>query len=122
MRAALEAARRDEALHALLHLTEERALARAEAVDNGEITGELAGIPFVVKDNFLAFDGPTTAASKMLENFMAPLQATAVERLEAAGAICIGKANLDAFAHGGSTENSAFGPTKNGTTTPACWR
>jgi len=99
--------------HALLNLTEERALKRADEVDAGKITGKLAGVPFVVKDNFLAFGAPTTAASKMLENFDAPLQATAVEKLEAEGAICIGKANLDAFAHGGSTENSAFGPTKN---------
>ena len=99
--------------NALLSLTAERALDRATKVDAGEITGDLAGVPFVVKDNFLAFGAPTTAASKMLESFNAPLQATAVERLEAAGAICIGKANLDAFAHGGSTENSAFGPTKN---------
>ena len=99
--------------HALLSLTEERALKRADEVDSGKITGKLAGVPFVVKDNFLAFGAPTTAASKMLENFSAPLQATSVERLEAEGAICIGKANLDAFAHGGSTENSAFGPTKN---------
>lgn len=99
--------------HALLNLTEERALKRADEVDAGKITGRLAGVPFVVKDNFLAFGAPTTAASKMLENFSAPLQATAVEKLEAEGAICIGKANLDAFAHGGSTENSAFGPTKN---------
>ena len=99
--------------HALLSLTRERALERADAVDSGSLTGALAGVPFVVKDNFLAFGAPSTAASKMLENFQAPLQATAVEKLEAAGAICIGKANLDAFAHGGSTENSAFGPTKN---------
>jgi aspartyl-tRNA(Asn)/glutamyl-tRNA(Gln) amidotransferase subunit A len=99
--------------HALLSLTEERALRRADEVDSGQITGKLAGVPFVVKDNFLAFGAPTTAASKMLENFNAPLQATAVEKLEAEGAICIGKANLDAFAHGGSTENSAFGPTRN---------
>ncbi|HRQ87007.1 MAG TPA: amidase family protein, partial [Candidatus Saccharibacteria bacterium] len=98
---------------ALLALTEERALERADAVDRGEITGRLAGIPFVAKDNFLTFGAPTTAASKMLENFDAPLQATAIEKLEAEGAICIGKANLDAFAHGGSTENSAYGPTKN---------
>ncbi len=110
---AIEQAKEHEEYHALLRLTEERALERARAVDAGEITGELAGVPFVVKDNFLAFDGPSTAASKMLEQFEAPLQATAVEKLEAAGAICIGKANLDAFAHGGSTENSAFGPTKN---------
>lgn len=110
---ALAAAKSSESYHALLSLTEERALERAAAVDSGEITGRLAGVPFVVKDNFLAFDAPSTAASKMLENFQAPLQATAVEKLESEGAICIGKANLDAFAHGGSTENSAFGPTKN---------
>ena len=99
--------------HALLSLTEARALERADKVDSGEITGRLAGVPFVVKDNFLAFGAPTTAASKMLEFFNSPLQATAVEKLEAEGAICIGKANLDAFAHGGSTENSAYGPTMN---------
>lgn len=110
---ALRRARDAEEYHALLSLTEERALERAAKVDQGEISGRLAGVPFVVKDNFLAFGAPTTAASNMLANFDAPLQATAVEKLEAEGAICIGKANLDAFAHGGSTENSAFGPTKN---------
>jgi aspartyl-tRNA(Asn)/glutamyl-tRNA(Gln) amidotransferase subunit A len=110
---ALRRAKEKEQYHALLNLTEERALERADAIDRGEITGRLAGVPFVVKDNFLAFGAPTTAASKMLEDFNAPLQATAVEKLEAEGAICIGKANLDAFAHGGSTENSAFGPTLN---------
>lgn len=111
--AALARATENESYHALLSLTPERAFERADAVDRGEITGRLAGVPFVVKDNFLAFGAPTTAASKMLETFDAPLQATAVEKLEAEGAICIGKANLDAFAHGGSTENSAFGPTLN---------
>jgi aspartyl-tRNA(Asn)/glutamyl-tRNA(Gln) amidotransferase subunit A len=114
---ALEKAAANEQYNALLNLISERALARADDIDArvkaGEAMGELAGVPFVVKDNFLAFGAPTTAASKILENFHAPLQATAVEKLEAAGAICIGKANLDAFAHGGSTENSAFGPTKN---------
>ncbi len=110
---AIAKARQNESYHALLSLTETRALERAAKVDNGLIGGRLKGVPFVVKDNFLAFGAPTTAASKMLENFNAPLQATAVEKLEAEGAICIGKANLDAFAHGGSTENSAFGPTKN---------
>lgn len=110
---ALAAAKDHEAYHALLSLTEKRALERAAKVDAGEVKGKLAGVPFVVKDNFLAFGAPTTAASKILENFDAPLQATAVEKLEAEGAICIGKANLDAFAHGGSTENSAYGPTKN---------
>lgn len=110
---ALDAARTNESFHAILNLTEEYALERAAKVDAGEITGRLAGVPFVVKDNFLTFGAPTTAASHFLETFEAPLQATAIERLEAEGAICIGKANLDAFAHGGSTENSAFGPTKN---------
>lgn len=115
--AALERAEATKEYHALLSLTRERALERADEIDRklraGEAAGKLAGVPFVVKDNFLAFGAPTTAASKMLENFQAPLQATAVEKLEREGAICIGKANLDAFAHGGSTENSAFGPTKN---------
>ncbi len=109
----IQAAKATEAYNALLSLTEERALERAKLVDEGKITGKLAGVPFVVKDNFLAFGAPTTAASKILESFNAPIQATVVEKLEAEGAICIGKANLDAFAHGGSTENSAFGPTKN---------
>jgi len=114
---ALKKAKNAEEYHALLSLTEERALARADEIDArikaGEQLGVLAGVPFVVKDNFLAFGAPTTAASKMLENFEAPVQATVVEKLEQAGAICIGKSNLDAFAHGGSTENSAFGVTHN---------
>lgn len=114
---ALRKASENEAYHALLSITKERAFERADDIDarigRGEEVGVLAGVPFVAKDNFLAFGAPTTAASKMLESFSAPLQATAIEKLEAAGAICIGKANLDAFAHGGSTENSAFGPTKN---------
>jgi len=110
---AIKLAKDNADYNAILNLTEERALKRADEVDAGKITGKLAGVPFVVKDNFLAFGAPTTAASKMLENFNAPLQSTAVDRLEAEGAICIGKSNLDAFAHGGSTENSAFGPTKN---------
>lgn len=115
--AALERAGAAEEYHALLSLTADRALKRADDIDAriaaGDDVGVLAGVPFVVKDNFLAFGAPTTAASKMLEAFDAPLQATAVEKLEEAGAICIGKSNLDAFAHGGSTENSAFGVTKN---------
>lgn len=113
VRSALDAAKNHEQYNALLSLTEERALDRAAKVDSGEITGRLAGVPFIAKDNFLTLGGTTTAASHILENFSAPLQATAIERLEAEGAICIGKANLDAFAHGGSTENSAFGPTLN---------
>jgi len=110
---AIAAAKENESFHALLSLSEERALERAALVDKGEVTGRLAGVPFVAKDNFMTFGGTTTAASHFLEQFEAPLQATAIERLEAEGAICIGKTNLDAFAHGGSTENSAFGPTLN---------
>lgn len=109
----IKLAKEKQEYHALLAITEERALRLADEVDDGKITGKLAGVPFVAKDNFLAFGAPTTAASKILEKFNSPLQATAVEKLEAEGAICIGKTNLDAFAHGGSTENSAFGPTKN---------
>jgi aspartyl-tRNA(Asn)/glutamyl-tRNA(Gln) amidotransferase subunit A len=114
---ALAKAKSASEYHALLSVTEERALERADDIDariaKGDDVGDLVGVPFVAKDNFLAYGAPTTAASKMLENFNAPLQATAIEKLEAAGAICIGKSNLDAFAHGGSTENSAFGPTMN---------
>ena len=114
---AIEKAKASVDFNALTSLTEERALSRADEVDAkikaGEEVGELAGVPFITKDNFLAFGSPSTASSKMLANFETPIQATAVEKLEAAGAISIGKANLDAFAHGGSTENSAFGVTKN---------
>jgi aspartyl-tRNA(Asn)/glutamyl-tRNA(Gln) amidotransferase subunit A len=90
----------------------ERALKRAEEVDNNP-TGKLAGVPFIAKDNFLTLGGKTTAASNILKPFEAPYQATAIERLEAEGAICIAKANLDAFAHGSSTENSDFFTSKN---------
>jgi aspartyl-tRNA(Asn)/glutamyl-tRNA(Gln) amidotransferase subunit A len=110
---AIAKARELDSYHAILSYTETRALERADAVDRGEITGRLAGVPFIAKDNFLTVGGTTTAASTILESFTAPLQATAIEKLEAEGAICIAKANLDAFANGGSTENSAFGPTKN---------
>ena len=110
---AIAKARASEAYNAVLSLSDNRALELADKVDAGEITGRLAGVPFIAKDNFLTIGDTTTAASKFLESFKAPLQATAIEKLEAEGAICIGKANLDAFAHGGSTENSAFGPTKN---------
>jgi aspartyl-tRNA(Asn)/glutamyl-tRNA(Gln) amidotransferase subunit A len=103
--------------NALISTTSERALERAEMIDErvreGTFTGKLAGVPFAAKDNFLAYGADTTAGSNMLRGFDAPYQATAIELLEAEGAICIGKANLDAFAHGGSTENSDFGVTLN---------
>lgn len=98
---------------AIIATTEERARQRAKRVDAGEITGRLAGVPFIAKDNFLAFGAETTAASNILRGFHAPYQATAIEKLEAEGAICVAKANLDAFAHGTSTENSDFFTTKN---------
>ena len=114
---ALAKAENAKEFNAFTSLIGDRALERAKEIDEkiskGEKVGELAGVPFVAKDNFLVFGSPSTASSKMLEHFMTPIQATAVEKLENAGAICIGKANLDAFAHGGSTENSAFGVTKN---------
>lgn len=114
---ALKRAEERKGYNAILSLTSERVLSRADEIDakikNGEDAGRLAGVPFIAKDNFLTFGSPTTAASKILGNFETPIQATAIEKLEAEGAICIGKANLDAFAHGGSTENSAYGPTKN---------
>ncbi len=116
VRAAITRAKNDSN-HALLEVIEGRALERAAMIDEkrarGENAGRLAGVPFIAKDNMLTFGSKTTAASKLLENFEAPFQAEAIERLEAEGAICIAKANLDAFAHGGSTENSAYGPTTN---------
>lgn len=103
--------------NAILSVTSERARKRAVEIDasiaKGQKIGKLAGVPFIAKDNFLAFGAPTTAASHILENFEAPYQASAIAKLEAEGAILVAKSNLDAFAHGSSTENSAFGPTKN---------
>ena len=94
-----------------------RSKKRAKEIDNaikkGEKVGRLAGVPFIAKDNFLVFGAKTTASSNMLKNFNAPYQSTAIEKLEAEGAICVAKANLDAFAHGSSTENSDFFTTKN---------
>lgn len=89
------------------------AIERAKQVDAGVVTGRLAGIPFIAKDNFLTFNTHTTASSNILKPFQAPYQATVIEKLEAEGAIMVAKANLDAFAHGSSTENSDFGPTRN---------
>ena len=107
----------DEKYHIFISLQEKEALDKAKQIDEkiakGEEIGALAGVPFVIKDNFLTTAGKTTAASKMLEPFHSPLTATSVQKLEAEGAIVIGRTNLDSFAHGGSTENSYFGPTKN---------
>jgi len=102
---------------AIVATTAERARQRAASVDamvaDGKEAGKLAGVPFIAKDNFLVFGAETTAASNMLKGFNAPYQSTAIEKLESEGAICVAKANLDAFAHGSSTENSDFFTTKN---------
>lgn len=101
----------------IIATTSERAIERAKEIDKkiaaGEEVGRLAGVPFVAKDNFLTFGAETTAASNILRGFNAPYQATVIELLEAEGAICVAKANLDAFAHGSSTENSDFFTTLN---------
>lgn len=117
VRAALERAKECEEYHAFISMNEARAIERAREIDakieKGENVGRLAGVPFALKDNYLSPEGDTTAAAKMLEDFASPITATAVKKLEDEGAIMIGRANLDAYAHGGSTENSYFGPTSN---------
>lgn len=106
-----------ESFKAIITTTESRARERAADIDaragKGEQVGRLAGVPFIAKDNFLVFGAETTAASNILKGFTAPYQSTAIERLEAEGAVCVAKANLDAFAHGSSTENSDFFTTRN---------
>ena len=103
--------------NAIIVTLADAAKARATDIDariaRGEQVGRLAGVPFIAKDNFLVFGAETTAASNILRGFTAPYQSTAIERLEAEGAICVAKANLDAFAHGSSTENSDFFTTRN---------
>lgn len=106
----------DDKLHAFLHVAEERALADAKIADQMIASNEatvLTGIPYALKDNLLAKDLPATAASKILENYKAAYDATVVKKLNASSPVLIGKTNLDEFAMGSSTENSAFGPTKN---------
>jgi aspartyl-tRNA(Asn)/glutamyl-tRNA(Gln) amidotransferase subunit A len=113
-RAALDRiSKHDGRIRAFNSVDADRALERANAVDNGQVTGELAGVPIALKDNLCTSWGTTTCSSKMLQNFRSPYDATVVRKLEAAGAIIVGKTNLDEFAMGSSTENSAFGPTRN---------
>lgn len=107
---------RDQKIHAFLDVFEEDARERAKAADgvlkNGK-SSPLLGIPSAIKDNILIFGTRTTAGSKILEDYLASYDATVIEKLKSGGAIFLGKTNLDEFAMGASTENSAFGATLN---------
>ena len=107
----------DRDVHAFLVVTAERARARADEVDRARAAGEdlppLAGVPVAVKDLFVTRGVETTASSRILRGWVPPYDATVVQRLEQAGTISLGKVNMDEFAMGSSTENSAFGVTRN---------
>jgi len=109
--------RKDKEVRAYLAVCPERALEQARKIDHqiaaGEPLGPLAGVPVAVKDVILTRGVRTTCASRILEDYVAPYDATAVERLERAGAVILGKTNCDEFAMGSSTENSGFFPTRN---------
>ena len=106
----------DGETHAFLHVMTDVALAQASAADERIAKGDvdaLTGIPVGLKDILVTTDAPTTAASKILEGYQSPYDATVVSRLRAQGAVFVGKTNTDEFAMGSSTENSAYGPTRN---------
>jgi aspartyl-tRNA(Asn)/glutamyl-tRNA(Gln) amidotransferase subunit A len=107
----------DDSVHAFLHVSTERALACARSVDvrraAGEPLGPLAGVPLALKDVLVQRGVPTTCGSRILEGWLPPYDATVVRRLEDAGIVILGKTNMDEFAMGSSTENSAYGPTRN---------
>ena len=106
----------EEKVNSYINLTKETALAQAESADKKIAAGEdapLLGIPLAIKDLICVKDEPTTCASRILENFVAPYDATVIQKLKSAGAVIIGKTNMDEFAMGSSNENSYFKPTKN---------
>ncbi|SFC98558.1 Asp-tRNA(Asn)/Glu-tRNA(Gln) amidotransferase subunit GatA [Streptomyces aidingensis] len=107
----------DEKVHAFLHVDREGALAQAREVDArraaGEELGPLAGVPLALKDIFTTKGVPTTCGSRILEGWLPPYDATVTRKLRAAGIVVLGKSNMDEFAMGSSTENSAYGPTGN---------
>ena len=109
--------KRDKEIHAYLDVFENEALGDAERIDGkiaeGEIDTPIMGVPLAIKDNILIYGAHATAASKILAPFRASYSATVIEKLKDAGAIMLGKTNLDEFAMGASTENSAFGLTRN---------
>ena len=117
VRAALERVEETRDHNAFVSLAAEAALERAERVGGriaaGELTSPLAGVPLGLKDNICTRNVPTTCASKILMGFVPPYDATLVERLEALGAISLGKLNMDEFAMGSTTETSVYGPTRN---------
>ncbi len=110
-------AEQEETLHCYVTLDKEGARKRAEEVqrriESGALAGPLAGVPVAVKDNICTAGMLTTCSSKILGNFVPPFSAQAVSALEAAGAVILGKTNMDEFAMGSTTETSAFGVTKN---------
>lgn len=117
VREALDKAKKYSEYNIFTFLNEENAIKKAREIDEriarGEEVGRLAGVPYALKDNFLSPDGQTTASAHILEGFVSPVTATAVKKLEDEGAVMIGRTNMDAFAHGSSTENSYYGPTSN---------
>ena len=108
---------KDSEINAYVTVDRDGALKRAEEIqvkiDNGEITGELAGVPVAIKDNMCTKDVLTTCSSKILSNFIPTFSSEAVVNLEKAGAVIIGKTNMDEFAMGSTSETSFYGPTKN---------
>lgn len=117
VRDALEKAEHFNDYNIFTYINRDAAITKAREIDakikKGEKVGKLAGVPYALKDNFLTPEGETTAAAHILEGFTSPITATAIKKLEDEGAIMIGRVNMDAFAHGTSTENSYYGPTLN---------